>query len=269
MSLNTQVKLLRVLEESEFMRVGGTQTYKVDVRLIAATNKNLEKAVKQEEFRRDLYYRLKAITIEIPPLRKRLSDIPVLVNKFCADLSEKENIRVKGFSPEALDLMKRYQWPGNVRELRNFVETAVILNRGDVVASHYVDDTLQLSRYDHDNRNLPVPLNMPSEKAERELIYRTLLALKMDINEIRQMLNEMMHGNSQPATIAYSLPGEGPEETIFHSDENEIKPTTLAGMEREMIKESLKRFAGSRRKAARALQISERTLYRKIKEYGL
>jgi len=265
MSLNTQVKLLRVIEESEFMRVGGTETHKVDVRIIAATNKNLEIAVKNKEFRQDLYFRLKAITIEIPPLRRRKEDIPILVKKFASDYMATENIKFKGFSPEALELMKQYDWPGNGRELRNFVETAIILNKGEVVNSSYVANNLSI--YKDDTRtNLPVPLNMPHDQAEREIIYRTLLALKLDITEIKQMLLNLNSHSYSPH--AYELPAHGVD-SLAVEETNELKPSTLAGMEREMIKQTLKKFSGSRRKTARALQISERTLYRKIKEYGL
>ncbi len=264
MALNTQVKLLRVLEESEFMRVGGTETFKLNVRLIAATNKNLEVAVKNGEFRQDLYFRLKAITIEIPPLRRRKDDIPLLVTIFTAQFSEKENFQFKGFSPDAIQLMKEYYWPGNVRELRNFVETSLILNKGDIVNSSFVGANLNIRS---DSRNLPVPLNKPHDQAERELIYRTLWALKLDIDEIKHMLTDMQ-GHSYPSdnNDDYSTA----ERELIRSDEDfELKPTTLAAMEREMIKQTLQKFAGSRRKTARALQISERTLYRKIKEYGL
>lgn len=264
MALNTQVKLLRVLEESEFMRVGGTETFKVNVRLIASTNKNLEVAVKNGEFRQDLYFRLKAITIEIPPLRRRKDDIPLLVTIFTAQFSEQENFQFKGFSPDAIKLMKEYYWPGNVRELRNFVETALILNKGDIVNSSFVGANLNIRS---ESRNLPVPLNKPHDQAERELIYRTLWALKLDIDEIKHMLADMQ-GRSYPSDNKgdYSTA----ESELIRSDEDfELKPTTLAAMERDMIKQTLQKFAGSRRKTARALQISERTLYRKIKEYGL
>lgn len=264
MSLNTQVKLLRVLEESEFMRVGGTQTNKVDVRLIAATNKNLENAVKNGEFRQDLYFRLKAITIDIPPLRRRKDDISVLVSRFIDQFSEQENLHFKGFSPDAIQLMKEYEWPGNVRELRNFVETSLILNKGEVVNSSYVAANLNIRS---DSRNLPVPLNRPHDQAERELIYRTLWALKLDIDEIKQLLLGN-HAHSYPANDGSETPAATRD--IFQGEGDlELKPTTLAGMERELIKQTLQNFAGSRRKTARALQISERTLYRKIKEYGL
>jgi DNA-binding NtrC family response regulator len=262
MSLNTQVKLLRVLEESEFMRVGGTNTQKVDVRLIAATNKNLEIAVKDNEFRQDLYYRLKAVTINLPPLRNRKEDIPILVSKFTDDFIKSQNISVKGFSPEALQLLKEYSWTGNVRELRNFVETALILNKGQVVNSNYVRSNLNLGEEISSSQNLPVPLNLPREQAEREIIYRTLLSLKMDVNEIKKFLFSRNQNSFSHSQHEYHVDN-------IDEDSNELKPTTMAGMERELIKQTLNKFSGSRRKTARALQISERTLYRKINEYGL
>jgi transcriptional regulator with PAS, ATPase and Fis domain len=266
MSVNTQVKLLRVLEESEFMRVGGTQVYKSDVRLITATNKNLEKAVRNNEFRRDLYYRLKAITIEIPPLRHRKDDIPSLVKKFATDYTKDQNIPFKGFSPDALELMKEYNWPGNVRELRNFVETSIILNKGNVINSNYVSSNLLIHRSEEQSKNLPVPLNMPHDQAEREIIYRTLLSLKIDINELKQILINLVSNKALKKEM--EMPGfESNPNSI--NDSKELKPTTIASMEREMIKKTLNKFNGSRRKAARSLQISERTLYRKIKEYGI
>jgi DNA-binding NtrC family response regulator len=263
MALNTQVKLLRVLEESEFMRVGGTESIRVNIRMIAATNKNLEVAVKNGEFRQDLYFRLKAIKIDIPPLRRRKEDIPLLVSTFVSQYADQENYQFKGFSPEAIQLMKEYDWPGNIRELRNFVETALILNKGDIVNSSFVGANLNIRS---ESKNLPVPLNRPHDQAERELIYRTLWALKLDIDEIKHMLAEMRGRSYQANTDNYTVP----ENEIIGNDENfELKPTTLAAMERDMIKQTLQKFAGSRRKTARALQISERTLYRKIKEYGL
>jgi DNA-binding NtrC family response regulator len=263
MALNTQVKLLRVLEESEFMRVGGTDTFKVNVRLVAATNKNLESAVKNGEFRKDLYFRLKAVTIELPPLRRRKEDIPLLITTFTSYFAEQENFQFKGFSPDAVRLMKEYDWPGNVRELRNFVETALILNKGDIVNSSFIGANLNIRS---NSKNLPVPLNRPHDQAERELIYRTLWALKLDVDEIKHMLVDIQGRAYQGDNNDYPMS----ESEIIKGDENfELKPTTLAAMERDMIKQTLQKFAGSRRKTARALQISERTLYRKIKEYGL
>jgi len=265
-SLNTQVKLLRVIEESEFMRVGSTQTRKVNVRIITATNKNLEYAVKNGEFRQDLYFRLKAIMINIPPLRSRIDDLPILVKKFINDISDAENVEFKGFSPDALELMKEYDWPGNVRELLNFVKTALVLNKGEVVNSIYIAKNLPLKSHESGSTNLPVSLNMSPEQAEREIIYRTLLALKLDISEIKQVLLNLTAGQQNLSEFELNS-----RETPFiaSDDINELKPTTLSGMERELIKDTLRKYDGSRRKAARALQTSERTLYRKIKEYGL
>jgi DNA-binding NtrC family response regulator len=264
MALNTQVKLLRVLEESEFMRVGGTETYKVNVRIIAATNKNLEMAVKNGEFRQDLYFRLKAITIDLPPLRRRKDDIPLLVKLFTSQFSEQENLPFKGFSPAAIQLMTEYDWPGNVRELRNFIETSLILNKGEVVNSSFVGSNLNIRS---DSKNLPVPLNRPHDQAERELIYRTLWALKLDIDEIKHILVDMQgHSYRSENEDNYS---QGEDDMIPGDEGYELKPTTLEAMEREMIKQTLQKLSGSRRKTARVLQISERTLYRKINEYGL
>jgi transcriptional regulator with PAS, ATPase and Fis domain len=264
MPLNTQVKLLRVLESSEFMRVGGTELQKVNVRIIAATNRNLEQAVDNNQFRRDLYFRLKAIKIEIPPLRKRIGDIQELVAIFAREYSEKNDINFKGFSPDAVDELLKHDWPGNVRELKNFVETAIILNKGEVVRSDYVRTSLSLSNDFVQSDSLPMPLNKTPEQAERELIYRMLMALKLDMDELKQILRSMLNNGSLKQPLNTANTG-----SVEASGENEIKPTTISGMEREMIKDTLNKYAGSRRKTARALQISERTLYRKLKEYGL
>ncbi|RMH64717.1 MAG: sigma-54-dependent Fis family transcriptional regulator [Calditrichaeota bacterium] len=275
MPLNTQVKLLRVLETSEFMRVGGTEIQKVDVRVIAATNRNLEQAVQENQFRRDLYYRLKAITLYIPPLRERREDIPGLIELFARQFADKNRINFKGFSPEAVELMVRFDWPGNVRELRNFVETAIILNHGGVIRPDYVRSTLQMNNgfSAGTGDQLPMPVNKTPEQVERELIYRTLIALKLDISELKQMFSAFMQSQMNrnlPAAPPQPLGFMSEQDaSSFKADDNAVKPTTLAGMERELIKETLNRFGGSRRKTARALQISERTLYRKIKEYGL
>lgn len=262
MPLNTQVKLLRVLETSEVMRVGGTESFKIDVRIIAATNKDLEIAVQHNEFRRDLYYRLKAITIQIPPLRKRLQDLPVFVKYFSQEYANKNNINFKGFSPEAIELLMQYNWPGNVRELRNFVETAIILNKGEIVRSEYVRSSLPLKPEPTVSENLPVPLNKSPDQAERELIYRTLVSLKLDMTEMKQMLSSIIGVQNQPGHLQTTAP-------TVNRENSEVQPTTMSGMERQLIKDTLDKYMGSRRKTARALQISERTLYRKINDYGL
>ncbi len=270
MPLNTQVKLLRVLETSEVMRVGGTESIKVDVRIIAATNKDLERAVQNNEFRRDLYFRLKAITLKIPPLRKRKGDIPILVKIFADEYTKKNNIPFKGFAPEAIDVMLEYDWPGNVRELKNFVETSIILNRGGIIRPAYVRSALNMEPGVITGENLPVPLNKTPEQAERELIYRTLISLKLDISELKQMLKMILDQSQAPGrSEAYSVLDMIRNRNQVNGEDQEVQPTTLSAMERELIKETLKKYGGSRRKTARALQISERTLYRKLHEYGL
>jgi DNA-binding NtrC family response regulator len=183
---------------------------------------------------------------------------------FTDNFSEEQKVPFKGFSPDALHLMKEYDWPGNVRELRNFVETSLILNKGEVVNSSFVAANLKIRS---ESKNLPVPLNRPHDQAERELIYRTLWALKLDMDEIKHLLKSMQgRGSLSTNNTERSL---GSENIITDDEDYELKPTTLAAMERDMIKQTLQKFAGSRRKTARALQISERTLYRKINEYGL
>ena len=173
----------------------------------------------------------------------------------------KNNIPFKGFAPDAVDTMKRYHWPGNVRELRNFVETAIILNKGEVVRSGYVLSSLNMQQQTMESENLPVPLNKTPDQAERELIYRTLISLKLDMTEVKEMLNRLM---ADRATTVMGNPAPASNE-----NGNAVSPSTMSGMERQLIKETLEKYMGSRRKTARALQISERTLYRKINEYGL
>jgi transcriptional regulator with PAS, ATPase and Fis domain len=268
MSLTTQVKLLRVLETAEFMRVGGTTSLKTDVRIIAATNKNLEKAVDSGEFRRDLFFRLKAITIKIPPLRERKQDIKLLANVFAESYSQKNNIRFKGFSPDSFDVLSDFHWPGNVRELKNFVETAIILNKGETVHTGYVRQALNLEETKSASNNLPVPLNKTPEQAERELIYRTLVSLKLDISEIKSGMETLLAKNvsTEPYPYDYVRGDERHHQKIM---DREVIPATMNDMEKKLIKDTLQKYEGSRRKTALALQISERTLYRKIKEYGL
>ncbi len=227
----------------------------------------MEQAVRNNEFRQDLYFRLKAITITIPPLRKRKEDIPILVKKFAEEYAKKNQIYFKGFAPEAIELLKEYDWPGNVRELKNFVETAITLNRGEIIHSSYVRSVLNLDNRFQSAENLPVPLNKSPEQAERELIYRTLISLKLDIAELKQMFGQFL--KTQMNWMNNQVSAMDPNPVQAQNDQQEIKPTSIRTMERELIKETLKRFNGNRRKTAKALQISERTLYRKLHEYGL
>lgn len=254
MPLATQVKLLRVLESGEFMRVGSSVTRKTDVRVIAATNKTLEYEVQQKRFRADLYFRLRSINIHLPPLRNRREDIPLLIDHFVKEVTEKNNITFEGFTEDATAFLLEYDWPGNVRELKNTIESMIVLEGGRLLTAPDVEKYLRKQVLQNE-RNLPVYANKTVEQAERELIYRALIDLKTNIIEMREMLEEKLsHLNGRNTSLAVH-----PEEDVLSLDE----------MERRLIQAALQRHNGNRRLAARDLNISERTLYRKIKEYGL
>jgi DNA-binding NtrC family response regulator len=263
--LQTQVKLLRVLETGEFMRVGGTQYIKVDVRLIAATNRELEKMIDENKFRRDLYYRLKGVIINLPPLRERKEDIPEFVEFFTREFSKKNNLDGIGFTEDAIRELQQYSWPGNVRELKNFVETLLVLSGNKPVTAEIVREHLQDDIYETvetNPLNLPVVTNKTVDQAERELIYRALLSLGIELAEMKKMLGSFMHHID---TRLGEIIQQKNQMDIL--EQNEI--ISLDEMERRMIKKALEKFHGNRKKIAEALNISERTLYRKIKEYGL
>jgi len=264
MPLQTQVKLLRVLETGEFMRVGSGELWNVNVRVIAATNRDLGQMVKQALFRKDLYYRLKAVAMYIPPLRERREDIPLLLDSFVEEIISKEKIEFAGFTEDALETLYHYSWPGNVRELRNFLETIMILARGQMVTSQMARE--HLSHYEEPievSPTLPMPIGINVEEAERELVYKALVSLGMEIKEMKGLLVQFLERFNGPfgGGRVYS-----PVETR-DSEDIEIKP--LDELERETIEKALDKYRGNRRKVARALNISERTLYRKIKEYDL
>ena len=164
MPLETQVKVLRVLESGEFMRVGDSVTKKTDVRVLAATNKDLGKLVKEGKFRQDLYYRLKTVTVNIPPLRKRKNDIRLLVDRFALQFSRSNNIKYKGFTPESIKEMHKHHWPGNVRELRNFVESILILQKGERITAEMVSNQLAGDMIDNNHSNDSLPVVIASDQ---------------------------------------------------------------------------------------------------------
>jgi DNA-binding NtrC family response regulator len=263
--VGTQVKFLRVLENGEYMRVGSANQRKVDVRVIAATNKDLEAESRQGRFRPDLFFRLRSINIRVPPLRERREDIPLFVEEFARQVCEKNKVTYGGFTEEAMDLFKNHYWPGNVRELKNVVESLLILERGKRIDA--ADMNKYLREY-HDggiNRNLPVFLNRSTEQAERELILRALFEVKSDIMEIKNLL--MQSQQHLPSGAINPQYVEAPIDTENHTSGDPFVP--IDEMERRMIISALERFNGNRRLAAKALNISERTLYRKIHEYNL
>ena len=277
MPMETQVKVLRVLESGEFMRVGDSETKKTDVRVIAATNKDLGKLVQEGKFRQDLYYRLKTVTINIPPLRQRKSDIRLLVDRFALQFSRSNDIKYKGFTPEAIKEMHEHHWPGNVRELRNFVESILILQKGERISSEMVINQLSGDKLEQidSNSSLPVVMNRDPDQAERELILRQLLFLRQDIEDLKLMMKESSFSElNSPRSINQSLDRTFENNEIFTNNENLIKGEMIGAfntkdLEREMIIRTLEHFNNNRRAAAKSLDMSERTLYRKINDYGI
>ncbi|MEO6528396.1 MAG: sigma-54 dependent transcriptional regulator [Gemmatimonadaceae bacterium] len=282
----TQIKLLRVLEEREFTRVGGVTSIAVNVRVVAATNRPLREHVEEGGFRADLYYRLNVLSIYLPPLRERRSDIPLLVRRFIRDLSAQHERPFPGISAEAMELLVEYPWPGNVRELRNLVESMVVLSHGREIGP---EDLPRQIREGGSSRFLPVrtgPLVRGSERAdgrELEFILRSLLELKLQVEELRGRIDDGRDGGPRRAFIGEvpapaRVVGEGapPVSAIGPRDESlppnvvTITPgTKMTDVERVVIEAALKETRGNRRRAADLLGIGERTLYRKIKEYRL
>lgn len=252
MPLTTQVKLLRALENKEFMRIGSETVTSVDVRIIAATNKDLQKEVDARRFREDLYFRLKAVTLYIPPLRKRKEDINGLIDFFLNNFAQSNKISAPQITNEAREILVNHSWPGNIRELKNTIETAIALNRSGVLDSDSFYFLLQHESMPRDNRNLPVFLHRSPEEADREIIYRALIEIKKDIMELKQLLvqnqKEVYNENNQVNV-------------------HEVVPFDL--VEKDAIKNALNYSKGNKKQAARLLGISERTLYRKMQEYDI
>jgi transcriptional regulator with PAS, ATPase and Fis domain len=280
MPLKTQVRLLRVLESGEIVRVGGTDAIRVNVRVVAATHKNLEESILSNEFRRDLYYRLKAITIPLPSLRERKADIPILIDFFIKKFILENHVVYGGIEDDARQMLMSYHWPGNIRELKNTMETLLVLSKGEPIKSLLIRQQLNVFRPEMETnapfKSMPVHLNKSSEQVERELIYQTLLGMRLDIQELKTMVAQISGQPIQPMPhnnlpLGLNPPSETVEHfPIEHLDEsNRIENLSMDDMERDMIRRALDKFSGNRRKAATALNISERTLYRKIKEYDI
>ena len=249
MPLMTQVKILRVLETGEFMRVGGQTPLQVDVRVVAATNRDLAREVSRGQFRQDLYFRLKAISVQLPPLRERREDIPELVEYFARRFAESNDRGHVHFTPAAMEVLKDHYWQGNVRELKNFVESLLILSRGDV------DEQQVRGRLDLEgsSANLPALSQAPVDEPELnlDLLRQMFFYLQHELSEIRQLLTEMHEEQRQ---VQQPL---------------DLSSLTVDELEKEHIQEVLLEHGGNRARAAHALGLSERTLYRKIRKYGL
>ncbi len=258
----TQVKLLRVLEERSFMRVGGTSDIKVDVRVIAATNQNLEQKVREGTFRSDLYFRLAVVKIDVPPLRERVKDIPILVYDFIEKLNQESPRKILGITDEALELLVKYHWPGNVRELRNFLESMQVLAPDRRIEASQVREYIEKQmQY---NRQLPMITGKSVETAEHELIYQAILSLRSEIINLRKAM--MGQGELRPE---YRVEPEGSAWAGSIKEAEISNDFSIEEMEKDLIERTLRYTRGNRKKAARLLGIGERTLYRKLDKYKL
>lgn len=286
--LMTQVRLLRVLETGEFIRVGSSKMQKTNVRVVAATNVNIPEAIERGKFREDLYYRLNTVPIHVPPLRDRKEDIYLLFRKFAADFADRYKMPVIHLQPEAQRLLVEYRWPGNVRQLKNVTEQLSILEQSKEISA----DTLMKYLPGDMGKSLPMVLRDEAknggEFSERELLYKVLFDMKKDLTELKKVVATMMSGgtmNIQDTPIY--------ENEIFQHRDQEIietepgvtisaqplkidaheemvdEPLSLSEKEKEMIRKAIQKHKGKRKEAARELGISERTLYRKINEYQI
>ncbi len=300
MPLDTQAFLLRVLESGEFMRVGSSTTQKTDVRIIAATNVNLEESIKKNKFREDLFYRLNTVPIQVPALKDRKEDIYILFRKFVLDFSEKYRIEPIQIDGPSRQLLEQYAWPGNIRELKNFAEQVSILSeKRSLNLEELVKIFPNLTK-----RNLPVLSSKDdtnhgdSGMQEREILYKLLFDMKKDLNDLKGLVFELIQNNdlevsnhnafkSLAAPDYDNLPSN-PKESETITEENHIAPAkpiildtnfdnmevveeslSIEENEKELIKKALKKHENRRKDAAEDLGISERTLYRKIKQYHL
>ena len=281
--LETQVKLLRVLESGEFMRVGEAKTRKTDVRVIAATNKSLADLVKNGDFRQDLYFRLKTVMVRLPALRERVEDVNAFIERFALEFTRENDIRYRGFTPDAVRLMKQYAWPGNVRELKHFVEKVLVLEKGERITADVINRELTDMFSDDSSLNTALPIIVPksSDKAEIDLILRQLFMLKQDTEMIQKLLVGSTTVNSgapvglteiQPMEQSIQMPEKSMEiieEGYRFIRDDAIGDMSIKDLEKEAIKRTLKYFNNNRRKTAKSLGMSERTLYRKIEEFGI
>ncbi len=296
MPLGTQARLLRVLETGEFIRVGSSKVQKTDVRVIAATNKDLLTLTQSGKFREDLYYRLSTVPIRVPSLRDRVEDIPLLFRRFSVDFAERYKTTPVQLDDEAKDVLINYPWPGNVRELKNIAEQISVLASDKLVSAS------ELKRFlpNRDFNRLPVlanagnPVSNGHEFAnEREILYKLFFDMKKDVTELKKMfvdmlqnpgtsvqnqsiLNELKTKELLPSTFVQPVVTGAQQPMMVHHDNDDIhhheevdESLNIMDKEKELIEKALKKHKGKRKDAALDLGISERTLYRKLKEYDI
>ena len=303
--LSTQVRLLRVLESGEYIKVGSSKVEKTNVRIVAATNTNMDEAIRLGKFREDLFYRLSTIIINIPPLRERKEDIPILFRKFASDFAQKYNMPTLRLDEKAEDLLCQNEWKGNIRQLRNIAEQMSILEKERLLNSENLDAYLP-------NKTSKLPAKLDSVKtdsssfsSEREILYKVLFDMKSDLNDLKQLtlgliksdnstevkeknkgLIEKIYGderteekdisheidsvNIKDSDLSITTEEKDNTEKFEYAETIEEEETlSLLDKEIEMIKQALIRTKGKRKLASKELGISERTLYRKIKQYNL
>ncbi len=287
--LSTQVRLLRVLETGEFMKVGSSRVIKTDVRVVAATNVDVLEAIDHGKFREDLFYRLNTVPIVVPALRERKDDIVLLFRKFASDFAHKYRMPSLQLDDEAREILRNYRWPGNIRQLKNITEQISIIEGDRVITAatlvKYLPQGVQ--------RDLPVLYHGESDRqefSERELLYKVLFDMKRDMTDLKKLVLELMQHPGQESDLLQSNPQlfkriiddvapqtldypeirmPGVEEDMFEDSEVIEESLSLQQKEMDLIKRALSKHKGKRKHAARELGISERTLYRKIKEYDI
>lgn len=292
MPIGTQVKLLRILESGEYSRLGSSDVLKVDVRVVAATNRDLAYEVRQGRFRQDLFFRLNSVNIHLPPLRQHPDDIGVLVEHFAKRVADKNIHDFKGIDRDALTILEQQPWPGNVRELRNIVETIVTLEQGARITAEMVMRYLPGPEREQPELMASNALMRmtgaagPQNELDMQMLYRALLQLSTDVAEVKSVLRHLLsmsvdlHHDVGTTTTHQ----QAPVHTSANSEVVAIRPLhpvstsmpdaadeelNLASIEKRAIETALRRTQGNRRESAKMLGISERTLYRKIDEYGL
>ena len=296
--LATQARLLRVLESGEYIKVGSSKVQKTDVRIVAATNVNLAQAIAEGRFREDLFYRLNTVPIKIPPLRERADDITLLFRKFASDFAEKYRMPAVQLTEDAKAMLKAYPWPGNVRQLKNITEQISIIETNREINSAILQNYLPVQQVDS---RLPMLFgakggsNGKTFESEREILYQVLFDMRRDVTELKKLVNTLMtERGGEPAyninnvtdspivnispivthsavvsSVVTPKPQKVEDDDIQDTEEYIEENLSLDEVEKEMIRKALERHRGRRKSAAQDLKISERTLYRKIKEYGL
>jgi transcriptional regulator with PAS, ATPase and Fis domain len=291
--LSTQVRLLRVLETGEFIRVGSSKVIRSNVRVIAATNVEVGKAIQQGKFREDLFYRLCSVPIEVPPLRHRKEDIPLLFRKFAVDFADRNRMPAISLTEEAVEMLSNYRWPGNIRQLKNIAEQISIIEEKRLITPEVMRSYLP----DYFESKLPAVLDVVDQKtfaSEREILYKILFDMRSDMNELKKYVHENMHKSSEESEMhpssSHMMPKfvhdvepiladdkpmrkydiqRDPGDDIQDTQEITEESLSLADKEIEMIRKALEKHKGKRKHAANELGISERTLYRKIKEFNI